>query len=106
MYYAPHTLEKRVFMEERDAYGRIVSADEGHYERIAACRCDDNAVQEFSTENGHIYRPKYHVVAGGHVDVAAGDDIRCLNADGSLRAEGIVYNVKHLNVLDYTDIWV
>ena len=110
MYYKPHNLQKKSHTITRDAYGRITSDTEG-WEDLGPCRCDDNTQQEFVTENGKVFRPKYHIVAEGDVDVHAGDEVRVLIAsenqqEESVRGEGLVYQAKHLNKLQYTDIWV
>jgi len=105
MYYEPHTLEKRTVSTTKDTYGRIVT-NSGTWTRVGQCRCDDNTIQEFGDENGKVYRPKYHIVANGDAQVSAGDEVRVLTRNGAVRASGRVYNVKHLNVLSYTDIWV
>lgn len=105
MYYSPHILQRKRQDETRDGYGRIVTVDES-WETVGACRCDDNTTQEFSDEVGKVFRPKYHIVAAGRASVQAGDYVRCLNPDGTVRGEGKIYNIKKLNVLQYTDIWV
>lgn len=111
MHYKPHTLQKKVHTIVRDAYGRITK-DTEEWQDLGPCRCDDNTQQEFVTENGKVFRPKYHIVAEGNVDVHAGDEVRCLNVTDKcktpteVRGEGKVYQAKHLNNLQYTDIWV
>lgn len=105
MYYAPHTLVKKTKGESLDEYGRVVGTSE-EWTKVCPCRCDDNTVQEFYDENGHVFRPKYHIVASGVADVMAGDEVRVLTDKGEVRGSGTVYNVKKLNVLPYTDIWV
>lgn len=129
MYYKPHTLQKKVSTISRDEYGRIITKVPGtpvltkgqatptpyseEWQDVGVCRCDDNTQQEFRTDNGAVYRPKYHIVAEGDVDVHAGDEVRCIRTDDSggeeqtiIRGEGKVYQAKHLNKLHYTDIWV
>lgn len=112
MYFKPHILQKKLSNVTRDEYGRIV-ADNEEWIDLGHCRCDDNTQQEFRTDNGIVYRPQYHIVAEGDVDVHAGDEVRCLiNKDAYseeqpiVRGEGKVYQAKHLNKLQYTDIWV
>ena len=105
MYYKPHKLQKKSVETSKDDYGRVIGTSET-WTDISPCRCDDNSQQEFGDENGKVYTPKYHIVAEGHVDVYAGDEVRCLRQDGTVRGEGKVYNAKHLNVLQYTDLWV
>lgn len=113
MYFKPHILQKKQSTITRDEYGRIKTNSETWID-LGPCRCDDNTQQEFSSENGIVYRPKYHIVAEGDVDVHAGDEVRCIiNQDAYseeeqpvIRGEGKVYQAKHLNKLQYTDIWV
>ena len=105
MYYEPHILEKRTVSVTKDSYGRIVTSN-GAWVTVCRCRCDDNTIQEIRDDNGKVYRPKYHIVARPHADVAAGDEIRVLTEGGEERASGLVTTVKHLNVLPYSDIWV
>ena len=105
MYYAPHTLQVKRTETSRDDYGRVMELS-SDWETVGMCRCDDNTIQEFRDEVGKVFRPKYHIVADGKADVFAGDCVRCLNADGSVRGEVKIYNVKKLNVLKFTDIWV
>lgn len=112
MYYKPHKLQKKVNTTSRDEYGRILANAEEWLD-LGFCRCDDNTQQEFRTEEGAVFRPKYHIVAENDVDVHAGDEVRCIIIDESgseesvrVRGEGKVYQAKHLNKLHYTDIWV
>lgn len=105
MYYAPHTLQRRIEQKIRDAHNRVVSVDPV-WEDVCMCRCDDSGDREFRNENGELYRPKYHIVLDGkHREVKAGDYVRCL--DGiDVRGEGVVVNVKVLNYLNYSEAWV
>ena len=110
MYYKPHILQKKSHVVVRDDYGRIIS-DTEDWQTLGPCRCDDNTQQEFETDNGRVYRPKYHIVAEDDVAVYAGDEVRCMKQDDEgeptvVRGEGKVYQAKHLNMLHYTDIWV
>lgn len=131
MYYKPHLLQVRRHYTERDSYGRIV-VDEDRWVDVCPCRCDDNNLKEFRNANGQSYIPKYHIVAEGYADVVGGDYIRVIIVDSTenedanafafdlgsqrfgesstisnlIRGEGTIYNIKHLNYLKYTDIWV
>lgn len=106
MYYAPHQLQKKVVSETRDEYGRILSVADTWVD-VCRCRCDDADSQEIEDDNGKVFTPHYHIVAEGRADIEAGDEARCLNGDGSIRASGVLHRrPKHLNVLQYTDLWL
>lgn len=105
MYYAPHTLERRISRGDmRDEHGRLIKGGES-WEVLCKCRCDDNMDSTFETDNGKTYRPKYHVVCEGHVDIENGDYVRCMSGD-SVRGEGKAFPVEHLNYLPYTELWM
>lgn len=104
MYYAPHILQKEVFTDYTDEHGNPIFGEEG-WEDVCRCRCDDNSTKEFKNENGEVYRPMYHVVCEGNVDVKGGDNVRCLY-NGEVRGEGKVYMVKRTNYYSYTEIWI
>lgn len=108
MYYAPHILQvKRAASLENDELGRpIPSQDASSWVDVCRCRCDDNTTKEFRSENGSVYRPQYHVVCEGRHGLSAGDEVRCVNADGSVRGEGTVFITKGLNYLSYSEIWM
>lgn len=103
MMYAPHILQKKNETMINDEFGRPIFG-EGEWVDVCRCRCDDNLTQEFKTENGEVYRPKYHVVCESN-GVKAGDVVRCINGM-SVRGEGEVYMVKNTNFLNYTEIWM
>lgn len=105
MIYAPHKLQRRIQSEIiRDEYGRIVSEPVESWEDVCCCRCDDNSTKEFTSPNGEVYRPDYHVVCQIN-SVKAGDYIRCLS-DSGVRGEGEVYMARSLNYLGYTELWM
>lgn len=104
MYYSPHILQKKVFTDYTDEHGRPVFGQET-WEDVCRCRCDDNTTSEFKNENGEVYRPKYHVVCDGNVDVKCGDEVQCV-IGGIVRGEGSVYMVKRTNYYNYTEIWI
>ncbi len=108
MYYTPHHLYVKNVEMERDQYGRYNTSTED-YTWVCVCRCDDNNYQEFTDDNGNLYRPKYHIVCPKNcmmVDVKCGDYIRVDNTDKSLRGEGYVTNLQKNNYLDYVQLWV
>lgn len=106
MYYKPHTIQVKPQGEpEMDERGHPIFSDTT-WRTEAMGRCDDSNIQELKDANGDVYRPSYHIVLEGHTTIKFGDEIRCINADGSVRGEGIVRNVKNLNYLNYSEIWV
>lgn len=107
MYYAPHILQVKVIIPmEKDEFGRpIPGTGVESWQEICKCRCDDNLTKEFTSVNGSVYRPAYHVVCDGKVTVKAGDSIRCVDEE-VVRGEGLVYMVKRLNMLNYSEVWV
>ena len=105
MMFSPHTLQKKVpSTETEDEYGHPVIGNDTWID-VCMCRCDDNTTKEFKKENGDVYRPSYHIVSDPNT-LKAGDEIRCLNKDGSIRGQGVVYIVKNTNLLSYTELWV
>ena len=107
MIYAPHTLQiKAVNPLDKDEFGRPIPGTGGEsWVDICKCRCDDNSTKEFTSVNGSVYRPAYHIVCDGKVSVKAGDSVRCMDGE-SVRATGEVYMVKRLNMLNYSEVWV
>ena len=107
MIYAPHILQVKVVKPlDKDDYGRPIPGTGGEsWVDVCKCRCDDNSTKEFTSDNGSVFRPAYHVVCSGKVSVKAGDSIRCVNGE-EVRGEGLVYMVKQLNLLNYSEVWV
>lgn len=105
MFYTPHILQKKTVTTEKDDYGRTTATTE-EWTDVCRCRCDDNTVTEFSTENGHVYRPQYHVVCEGSHGVKAGEFVRCVRQDGTLRGEGKCERPRSLNYLPYSELWM
>ena len=108
MYYSPHILQVKMDTPPAtDKYGRVIALDNSvRWQTICQCRCDDNTTTEFKSDNGRVFRPKYHIVCDGNVRVEVGDAIRCLNDDGTVRCVGNVYLKKQPNYYKYTEIWV
>ena len=110
MYYAPHSLFKRIEQETRDELNRIVATSE-RWTYVCDCRCDDNTTQKFEDENGRVYIPKHKIVCG-RADVAEGDYVQCRDKDsmkrccGRVRGEGRVLNAPRCNYLDYMVLYV
>lgn len=107
MIFCPHILQKRVEIPvENDEYGRPKPGTGGYaWQTMCDCRCDDNTTKEFRSEDGHVYRPAYHVVCDGKPKLKAGDHIRCLNKDDR-RGEGAIYAIKSTNYFNYSEIWI
>ena len=68
-------------------------------------RDSDNTTKEFSSDNGSVYRPNYHVVCEKRITVKAGDEVRCMDGDG-VRGQGEVYTVKSTNYFNYSELWM
>ena len=107
MYYAPHILERKVVKEyEYDKDGNPIQGTDGDsWERVCKCKCYDQSADRTYTVNGVTYPYKYRVVTE-KVKINAGDVVRVLNADGSLRGEGIVINPMTTDYLNYGQIWL
>ena len=104
MMYAPHILYKKTTSVKRNEYGELVSASE-KWEEVGPCRCDDNSTQRFTTDNGSVYVPKYHIVLD-RADVRPGDYVRAVDTTGAVRGEGKVFNAPKCNYLDYMSVYV
>lgn len=107
--YAPHILYKLTEpSNDFNEFGRLMPSTEGEWEKICCCRCDDNNTKEFVSENGHVFRSKYHIVCEpiAWKSVKNGDRIRVLDEDGDVRGEGVVVSKMVNNMLDYSEIWV
>lgn len=104
---APHILQVKITKPmEKDDYGRPIPGTGGEsWQDVCECRCDDNTTKEFSSDNGSVYRPNYHVVCGERISLKAGDEIRCMDGE-SVRGQGKVYTVKNTNLLNYSEIWL
>lgn len=103
---AIHTLQIEILPKPaNDEMGRPVVCDRSGWKTLCRCRCDDNSTTEFRSDNGSVYRPDYHIVCEGNINIEPGAHIRCLNSDGSVRGEGYVYRPKQLNFLPYTELW-
>ena len=61
--------------------------------------------KEFSSDNGSVYRPNYHVVCEKRITVKAGDEVRCMDGDG-VRGQGEVYTIKSTNYFNYSELWM
>ena len=98
MIFAPHILQVKVITPmDKDEFGRPIPGTGGEYwQEVCKCRCDDNTTKEFSSDNGSVYRPNYHVVCEKRITVKAGDEVRCMDGD-SVRGQGEVYTVKSTN---------
>ena len=107
MYYSPHILQLKVITPpDRDEYNRPIPGTGGEsWQDVCPCRCDDNTTKEFTSDNGEVYRPDYHVVCGQNISVKAGDYVRCMAGD-EVRGEGEVYMVKNTNYLGYSELWM
>lgn len=106
MLYAPHTLyKKQECSPALDEFGKPVLVCDAEWVEIGVCRCDDDTTQELKSDNGQTYMSRYHVVYDRSDAVVEGDEIRCLNSDGSVRGQGVVGMVKSTNYLGYSELW-
>ena len=108
MIYAPHILQKKVLSAPiRDEFGRIRSNMTERWVDVCKCRCDNNDTTSFTSDNGSVYTPKYHIACDGHIDIPAGTFVRCLSSGGNIViCEGMVYRSKKLNHLFYSEVWI
>lgn len=88
-----------------DEFGKPVPTKADVWEKVGECRCDDNTTQELRSENGQVYMSRYHVVYDRTSAVKEGDEVMCINADGSVRGGGTVGMVKSTNYLGYSELW-
>lgn len=105
MYYSPHTLLKR--MDSTPSYDEKGNPifNEGDYETLGECRCDDANVSEMTDENGRVYRPSYKIVTEKPIDISYGDFIKVMDGD-NIRGEGKVRNISRCNWYKYVVLWV
>lgn len=107
MIFAPHILQVKVLLPmERNEYGQPVPGTGGEgWKDVCRCRCDDNTTKEFTSDNGSVYRPDFHVVCERPTDIEAGDEVRCMDG-GRVRGQGTVYTVKFLNYFQCSELWM
>lgn len=107
MIFAPHILQLKVTIpHQKDEFGRPIPGTGGEeWRNVCVCRCDDNTTKEFTSENGQVYRPNFHVVCGEKVNIKTGDHVRCMSSV-SIRGEGKVYMIKTTNSLNYSELWM
>lgn len=107
MIFAPHTLQVKVTTPmETDEFGRPIPGTGGEsWQDVCKCRCDDNSTKEFTSENGEVYRPNYHVVCEKKISLKAGDEVRCMDGE-NIRGAGEVYMVKNTNYFGCSEIWL
>ena len=91
---------------ERDPDGYEIPGTGGEsWERVCRCKCYDRGADRAFTVNGTTYPYKYRIVTD-KVMIEAGEVVRVLNTDGSLRGEGIVINPMNTDYLNYGEIWL
>ena len=107
MIFAPHILQVKVVAEpDRDEYGRPIPGTGGEsWQDVCKCRCDDNSTKEFTSVNGEVYRPNYHVVCEKRISVKVVDEVRCMDGE-NVRGTGEVYTVKNTNYFGYAELWM
>ena len=89
MIFAPHILQVKVITPmDKDEFGRPIPGTGGEsWQEVCKCRCDDVSAEKKVSINGALYDFKYKVVFDKPSKVEAGAEIRCLNVDGSIRAD-------------------
>lgn len=106
MLYAPHTLyKKRECPIEVDEFGKPIPSPGYEWVKVGVCRCDDDSTQELVSANGQTYKSRYHVVYDRSDAVAEGDEVKCVEASGRVRGQGVVGMVKSTNYLGYSELW-
>ena len=107
MIFAPHILQKKVIVPlQEDEYGRLIPGSGGEsWKDVCKCRCDDNTTKEFTSPNGSVYRPSFHIICDGKVELEAGDEIRCLH-EGLEMGNGKIFNLRKTNYFGYTELWI
>lgn len=107
MIFAPHILQVKVITEpDHNEYGQPIPGTGGEsWQTVCGCRCDDNTTKEFTSDNGSVYRPNYHVVCEEKVSLKAGDEVRCMDGE-AVRGKGKVYTVKSTNYFNCSELWM
>jgi len=107
MIFAPHILQLKVITEpDHNEYGQPIPGTGGEsWQTVCGCRCDDNTTKEFTSENGSVYRPNYHIVCEKKVSLKADDEVRCMDGE-TMRGKGTVYTVKSTNYFNYSELWM
>ena len=108
MIFAPHTLQIKVVVPpEEDEYGKIVPGTGGEsWKDLGRCRCDDISADKKVSANGSLYDYKFKVVYESVEAIEAGVSVRCLNADGSVRGEGVARNPMQANYFLCRVVWL
>ena len=104
MLYSPHILKKKFVNKVVNKYNEVIGSSE-EWKEMGRWRCDDNSTEHFTTENGSIYTPKYHIVCD-KCQISEGDEVQVYSDDGSYRGGGKVYNAPKCNYLGYMSIYV
>lgn len=102
MLYSPHTLHKKELYIQRDENGFAEGLNDGSWEYVSECRCDDDGTTEIADDKGNMFVASYHIVIPSDADVANGDYVMVPEKG----CEGYVKRMKQLNYLDYAEIWI
>ena len=107
MIFAPHILQVKVITPmDKDEFGRPIPGPAGEsWQEVCKCRCDDNSTTEFSSHNGTVFRPNYHVVCEKRITIKAWDEVRCMDGE-SVRGQCEAYTVKSTNYFNYSELWM
>lgn len=104
----PYTLFLRLDPpKEYDELGRPIPPNSNdQWEKIGECRCYDDATVELVSNNGEVFRSKYHIVYKGR-NITEGVYVKCVDkSSGVTRREGMVYRFRYNNFFNIYDIWL
>lgn len=109
MYYAPHSLYRKIEKVTRDEFNRIVDKED-RWVYVCDCRCDENTTQKYEDDNGRTFIPRYKIVCE-RANVTEGDYVQCRKKDDlcdcqCVIAEGRVYDTPKCNYLNYMVVYV
>lgn len=107
MFFKPHILQIYVpGITTTDPDGNPVTT-KGTYQNLDGCRCDDNGAQRSVGVSGQSYVYNQHVVLSKTAHkFSIGEQIRVINKDGSIRAEGTIIKTGEANYHNYSEIYL
>lgn len=107
MYYAPHTIEKKIApVITMDDFGRPrIDSDIEEWQVLGVGRCDKTTEDVKKSDNGEAFVPTHKIVIGFRGKVVAGDIVRARIGEKIL-CNGLVRSVKENNLLNYSELWV
>lgn len=104
--YLPHRLQKQETQPTtRDADGNPVNAHPSWVD-LSPCRCDDNNTQRSIGVAGEAYIYQHKIVTPTIEALKEGAQVRVIDADGTVRAEGRVVRTVRLSYQPYTEMYL